>query len=51
MVGHDVQRSVSYISRAMNFDIVGRVTLKCLSQPAGFRKHGCYGKSISRASD
>lgn len=50
MVEHDVQ-TVSYISRAMNFDIVGRVTLTWLSQPAGSRKHGCYGKSISRASD
>ncbi len=37
--------------RAMNSDIVGLVTLKCLSLPAGSSKHGCYGKSTSCASE
>lgn len=35
----------------MNSDIVKLVTLKCLSQPAGSSKHGCYGKSSSCASE
>lgn len=36
---------------AMNSDIVGLMTLKCLPQPVGCRKHECYGKSTSCASE
>lgn len=37
--------------RAINSDIVGLMTSKCLSQPAGSSKHECYGKSTSCASE
>lgn len=51
-VGHEGQINISFPHlRAMNSDIVGLVTLKCLSQPAGSSKHGCYGKSTSCASE
>lgn len=52
MVGHEGQIHVSIQhSRATNSDIVAHMTLRCLSQPAGSSKHGCYGKSTSCASE
>ena len=38
-------------SHAVNSDIVGLMTLKSVSWPAGSSKHGCYGKSTSCASE
>lgn len=43
--------SVSPHMHAINSDIVGLVTLKSVSWPAGSSKHGCYGKSTSCASE
>lgn len=52
MVGMVGQSHISYPHlHAMNSDIVGLVTLKCLSLPAGSSKRGCYGKSTSCASE
>lgn len=52
MVGMEGQSHISFRHlHAMNSDIVGLMTLKCLSQPAGSSKHGCYGKSTSCASE
>lgn len=49
---HEGQANSSFPhSRATNSGIVELVTLKCLSQPAGSSKHGCYGKSTSCASE
>lgn len=52
MAGHESQMHISFPHlRAINSNIVGLMTLKCLSQPAGSSKHECYGKSTSCASE
>lgn len=51
-MGHEGRINIGFPHlSAMNSDIVGLMTLKCLPQPAGSRKHGCYGKSTSCANE